>query len=77
MRHMLLPATTLALWILNILYVIAVVHPAIPITGRGAFEAGQRLLATITVVVTVAWLLKRQGIEYRIGYRHGQEDRDK
>jgi 4-amino-4-deoxy-L-arabinose transferase-like glycosyltransferase len=73
MRHMLLlPATTLALWILNVGYVaIAARWPHL------TFEPGQRLLAIITIVVSIAWLLRREGIEYRIGYRHGRNDRDR
>jgi hypothetical protein len=72
MRHTLLPAATLTLWILNVVYVVGVAaRPHLD------FEPGQRLLAVITVVVTIAWLLRREGIEYRIGYRHGRNDRDK
>ena len=70
MRHMLLPATTMTLWILNVGYVATTVR-----WPHLMFEPGQRLLATITIVVTIAWLLKRQGIEYRIGYRHGRRDK--
>jgi hypothetical protein len=72
MRHTLLPGTTALLWILNVAYVAAIpVWPHID-----AWDAGQRLLVMVTIVVTIAWLLRRQGIEYRIGYRHGREDRE-
>lgn len=70
MRHRLLPVLTILLWIVNVAYAAAV--PVWP--HLDMHDAGQRLLVGIAVVVTIAWLLRRQGIEYRIGYRQGRKD---
>ncbi|MFB9209624.1 hypothetical protein ACFFV7_51170 [Nonomuraea spiralis] len=70
---MLLPTTTALLWILNVAYV-AAERTAWPTLGE--WESGQRLLIGTMIVFTIAWLLEKQGIEYRIGYRQGQQDRD-
>ncbi|MFD1940572.1 hypothetical protein ACFSKW_54875 [Nonomuraea mangrovi] len=70
MRHMLLPAAATLLWVINVAYVAAI--PQWP--HLGDYDAGQLLLVGIAITVTIAWLLHRQGIEYRIGYRHGQDD---
>lgn len=70
MLHKLLGPTTMMLWVLNFAFVTAIRWwPDLDENG-----AGQRLLIGITIAVTVAWLLQRAGIEYRIGYRHGRED---
>lgn len=73
MRHRLLPTATASLWVINVIYVIAI--PAWP--RLDDFDSGQRLLVGITIAVTLAWLLRREGIEYRIGYRHGRSDQKK
>ncbi|TDE39947.1 hypothetical protein E1295_32235 [Nonomuraea mesophila] len=69
MRSMLLTSTTTALWVVNVLYVIA-----IRIAIMEPWPASQRLLLGITIAVTIAWLLHRNCLEYRIGYRHGRHD---
>jgi cytochrome b subunit of formate dehydrogenase len=71
MRHRLLPAATALLWIINVSYV-AITH-GWPHVGN--YDSGQRLLLCATLAITLAWLLDRSGIEYRIGYRHGRNDR--
>lgn len=70
MRHT-LPTATTTLWILNVGYVILAEIDA----GIRMHAPGQRLLIGIAITVTVAWLLHRHGIEYRIGYRQGRQDR--
>lgn len=70
MRHKLLAATTALLWLLNFGFVAAIQWWP----DLGEFESVQRLLVGITLAVTFAWLLRRPGIEYRIGYRHGRKD---
>lgn len=70
MRQRLLPTLTILIWIANVAYLVAV--PIWP--GVDDYDSGQRLLVGIAVVTTIAWLLKRQGIEYRIGYRQGRKD---
>jgi hypothetical protein len=71
MRHKLLPTTTMGLWIINVAYVAAI--PGWP--HLDDYDSGQRLLLGITLAATLAWLLDRSGIEYRIGYRQGRRDR--
>lgn len=71
MRHKLLPATTLTLWILN---AVVVACEAAGLRHLDDFDAGQRLLIGITIVVTIAWLLRREGIEFKIGYRQSSKD---
>ncbi|MEU4332372.1 hypothetical protein [Nonomuraea dietziae] len=70
MRHMLLPAAAALLWVINVAYAAALMGwPQL-----SDYDAGQRLFVGIAITVTIAWLLRRQGIEYRIGYRHGRND---
>ena len=73
MRHTLMGPATMVLWALNVALV-AAIHWW-PIIDR--FDSAQRLLLGVTIAVTVAWLMRRPGIEYRIGYRQGREDNDK
>lgn len=72
MRHKMLTATTMGLWIINVVYV-AAIHSGWP--QLAGYDSGQRLFLCFAVVITLAWLLERAGIEYRIGYRHGRQDR--
>lgn len=73
MRHLLLPASVVILWIANLAYLVAV--PIWPHVDK--YDSGQRLLVGVAIAVTIAWLIKRQGIEYKIGYRHGRKDQKK
>lgn len=73
MRHKLLGPTTLLLWVLNAVFVCA----AHWWPNLDNYDSAQRLLVGIMIVVTIAWLLHRAGIEFRIGYRQGRKDRDK
>lgn len=68
-RLRLLPAVTIALWALNVAYVLAdlLVGPRMP-------DSPQRLMLAVALTATVACLLRHVGVEYRIGYRHGQAD---
>lgn len=69
----LLTVTTVSLWIVNVVIAVA---EALGLPHLDDFDSGQRLLVGIMVVSTFAWILRRAGIEYRIGYRQGHDDRD-
>ncbi|MFI6813731.1 hypothetical protein ACIBG7_15025 [Nonomuraea sp. NPDC050328] len=72
--HKLLPALTILLWIANVA-VVAIEHLVWPQIDE--YDTGQRLLLGITITITIAWLLHKRGIEYKIGYRQGRQDRSK
>lgn len=71
MLHKLLGPATMTLWALNFAFVAAIWWWP----DLDEFDSGQRLLIGMTIAVTVAWLLRQAGIEYRIGYRHGRKDK--
>ncbi|GAA3209559.1 hypothetical protein [Nonomuraea helvata] len=74
MRHI-LPIAAAILWLANLVYVAAITWMPLAWHESNRLEPVQLLTVGAAVAVTIAWQLHRQGIEYRIGYRHGRADR--